>query len=148
MAHEHKLEIFRGLWKFKSNTQKIWGVLFLLTVVTVVEVVLGIYKPAILMTTWMTPVEGGFFATVTNIILSPIIYMKPLNLIFIVLTIVKAYYITWDFMHMRDEKASLRRMVVWTGVFLISYLIFILLQEGGYVFNVYHGEDTIIKRDF
>jgi hypothetical protein len=49
---------------------------------------------------------------------------------------------------MRDEKASLRRMVVWTGVFLISYLIFILLQEGGYVFNVYHGEDAIIKRDF
>ena len=26
MAHAHKLEIFRGLIKFKSNTQKIWGV--------------------------------------------------------------------------------------------------------------------------
>ena len=25
--HAHKLEIFRGLIKFKSNTQKIWGVL-------------------------------------------------------------------------------------------------------------------------
>ena len=35
--------------------------------------------------------------------------MKILNWIFIILTIVKAYYITWDFMHMRDEKASLRR---------------------------------------
>lgn len=148
MAQEHKLEIFRGLWKFKSNTQKIWGVLLFLTIVTAVEVVLGIYKPAIFMTTWMTPFEGGFFATLANIILSPIIYMKPLNLIFIVLTIVKAYYITWDFMHMRDEKASLRRMVVWTGVFLVSYLIFILLQEGGYVFDVYHGEDSLIKRDF
>ena len=42
MAHEHKLEIFRGLVKFKSNTQKIWGVLALLTIITVVEVVLGI----------------------------------------------------------------------------------------------------------
>ena len=31
MAHEHKLEIFRGLVKFKSNTQKIWGVLAFLT---------------------------------------------------------------------------------------------------------------------
>ena len=29
--------------------------------------------------------------------------MKILNWIFIILTIVKAYYITWDFMHMRDE---------------------------------------------
>ena len=85
-------------------------------------------------------------AALGNIFLSPFIYMKPLNLIFIVLTIVKAYYITWDFMHMRDETSSLRRMVVWTGVFLICYLIFILLQEGGYIQGVY--ENGYIKRDF
>lgn len=126
MAHAHKLEILRGLVKFKSNTQKIWGVLILLSIVTAVEVVLGIYKPASLMT-----VVGG---------------MKLLNWIFIILTIVKAYYITWDFMHMRDETAGLRRAVVWTAVFLISYLIFILLQEGGYVFDVY--DEEFVKRDF
>jgi dipeptide/tripeptide permease len=126
MAHAHKLEILRGLIKFKSNTQKIWGVLVLLSIVTAVEVILGIYKPASLMT-----VVGG---------------MKLLNWIFIILTIVKAYYITWDFMHMRDETPGLRRAVVWTTVFLISYLIFILLQEGGYIFDVYH--DEFVKRDF
>jgi len=126
MAHAHNLEILRGLIKFKSNTQKIWGVLILLSIVTAVEVVLGIYKPDVLMI--------------------PVLGMKGLNWIFIILTVVKAYYITWDFMHMRDEKASLRRTVVWTAVFLISYLIFILLQEGGYVFDVY--EETFIKRDF
>lgn len=126
MAHAHKLEILRGLIKFKSNTQKIWGVLILLSIITAVEVVLGIYKPDALM--------------------QPVLGMKALNWIFIILTIAKAYYITWDFMHMRDEKASLRRMVVWTGVFLICYLIFILLQEGGYVFDVY--KETFIKRDF
>ncbi len=148
MAHEHKLEIFRGLWKFKSNTQKIWGVLVFLTFVTAIEVILGIYKPGFLMEPWISPIEGGFFATLVNIILSPFIFMKPLNLIFILLTIVKAYYITWDFMHMRDEVKALRRMVVWTAVFLICYLIFILLQEGGYVFDVYNTEDALIKRDF
>jgi dipeptide/tripeptide permease len=126
MAHAHKLEILRGLIKFKSNTQKIWGVLILLSIVTAIEVVLGIFKPASLMT-----VVGG---------------MKLLNWIFIILTIVKAYYITWDFMHMRDETPGLRRAVVWTTVFLISYLIFILLQEGGYIFDVYH--DEFVKRDF
>ncbi|WP_397364749.1 cytochrome C oxidase subunit IV family protein [Olleya sp. R77988] len=126
MADAHKLEIFRGLLKFKSNTQKIWGVLILLTIITLIEVVLGIYKPASLMT--------------------PVLGMKGLNWVFIILTIVKAYYITWDFMHMRDETPALRRMVVWTGVFLICYLIFILLQEGGYVFDVY--KDGFIKRDF
>lgn len=126
MAHAHKLEILRGLIKFKSNTQKIWGVLILLSIITAVEVVLGIYKPGALMT--------------------QVLGMKGLNWIFIILTLAKAYYITWDFMHMRDEKASLRRMVVWTAVFLICYLIFILLQEGGYIFDIY--DEAYIKRDF
>lgn len=126
MAHAHKLEIFRGLVKFKSNTQKIWGVLIFLTIVTAVEVVLGIYKPESL--------KGQ------------VLGMKGLNWIFIILTLVKAYYITWDFMHMRDETKALRRMVVWTAIFLILYLIFILLQEGGYVFNIY--DKGYIKRDF
>src|SRR5210317_840461 len=106
MAHEHKLEIFRGLLKFKSNTQKIWGVLIFLTIVTIIEVILGILKPEALM--------------------AKVLGMKALNWIFIILTIVKAYYITWDFMHMRDETKALRRMVVWTTIFLICYLLFIL----------------------
>jgi heme/copper-type cytochrome/quinol oxidase subunit 4 len=126
MAHEHKLEIFRGFLKFKTNTQKIWGVLAFLTFVTVIEVILGIIKPEFLM--------GHVFG------------MKALNWIFIILTVVKAYYITWDFMHMRDETPGLRRAVVWTAIFLIAYLVFILLQEGGYVFRVY--DNGYIKRDF
>jgi hypothetical protein len=125
-GHGHKLTILRGLIKFKSNTTKIWGVLILLSIVTTVEVVLGIYKPEMLMVTFLS--------------------MKVLNWIFIILTLVKAYYITWDFMHMRDETKFLRRMVVWTAVFLICYLMFILLLEGGYVFDVYSVE--FIKRDF
>jgi len=118
MAHEHKLEIFRGLLKFKSNVTKIWGVLVFLTIVTAVEVVLGISKPEIL--------TKNYF-----------IGMKVLNWIFIVLTLVKAYYITWDFMHMRDEKSSLRRAVVWTPIFLVCYLIFILLFEADYIYNIF-----------
>jgi len=118
MAHEHKLEIFRGLLKFKSNVTKIWGVLIVLSIVTAIEVWLGIVKPESL-------TENTF------------IRMKLLNWIFILLTIFKAYYITWDFMHMRDEVKGLRRAVVWTGVFLILYLVFILLTEGDYIFNVY-----------
>ena len=127
MAHEHKLEIFRGLLKFKSNTQKIWGVLVFLSLVTAVEVVLGIYKPSFL-------VENSFLD------------MKLLNWIFIILTLVKAYYITWDFMHMRDEKSSLRRAVVWTPIFLVSYLIFILLFEATYIYEVFR--DGFLAWDF
>jgi len=125
-GHAHKLEIFRGLVKFKSNTQKIWGVLIFLSIVTTVEVVLGVYKPE--------PLLASFLG------------MKILNWIFIILTLVKAYYIAWDFMHMRDETKALRRMVVWTTIFLICYLFFILLQEAGYIFDIY--DNGYIKRDF
>jgi cytochrome c oxidase subunit IV len=124
--HAHKLEIFRGLIKFKSNTQKIWGVLILLSIITTVEVALGIYKP-----------DWGK---------TPFLSMKLINWIFIILTIVKAYYITWDFMHMRDETKAMRLMVVWTAIFLICYLFFILIQEASYIFEIY--DDGYIKRDF
>ncbi|MGJ8736752.1 cytochrome C oxidase subunit IV family protein [Zobellia laminariae] len=127
MAHAHKLEIFRGLLKFKSNTQKIWGVLIFLSVITAVEVVLGIAKPRAL----------------TH---SHFVGMKLINWIFIILTLVKAYYIAWDFMHLRDEKSSLRRAIVWTPIFLVAYLLFILLFEADYIYNVY--KDGFIQWNF
>lgn len=127
MAHDQKLAIFRGRWKFKSNVSKIWGVLVLLTIVTTVEVALGIIKPRVF--------THNYF-----------LGMKILNWIFIILTLVKAYYIAWDFMHLRDEKTPLRRAIVWTPVFLISYLIFILLFEADYVFNTIH--DGFVAWDF
>ena len=122
MAHntEHKLEIFRGLVKFKSNVQKIWGVLIFLSIVTAIEVALGIVKPKILM----------------NYFLS----MKLINWIFVILTLVKAYSITWDFMHMRDEKFGLQVSVVITLIFLIAYAAFIFLVEGNYIYDImYEG---------
>ncbi len=146
MAHEQNLAIFRGKLKFKSNVQKIWGVLIFLSIVTLVEVVLGIYKPAALMTPWMSPFEGGFFATLMNIIFSAFIFLIPLNLIFLVLTIVKAYYITWDFMHMRDEKKSFKLSVVASFVFLALYIALIFLIEGDYVFEVF--KHSTIKWNF
>lgn len=127
MAHDHKLEIFRGLVKFKSNTQKIWGVLVFLTIITAIEVAFGIIKPKAL--------THNYF-----------LGMKLLNWIFIILTLVKAYYIAWDFMHLRDEKNSLRRAIVWTPIFLIAYLIFILLFEADYVYNVY--KEGFVTWDF
>ena len=117
----HKLEIFRGLVKFKSNQSKIWAVLFFLSVVTVIEVALGIVKPEVL---------------IVNSFLS----MKLINWIFIILTIVKAYYIMWDFMHMRVEVRGLQASVIITLSFLIAYLAFRLLVEGNYIFDVmYEG---------
>ena len=47
---------------------------------------------------------------------------------------------------MRDETKTLRRVVVWTFVFLVLYLVFILIQEAGYIFD--QGNIDYIKRDF
>ena len=114
--HLHKLEIFRGLIKFKSNQQKIWGVLIFLSIVTAVEVALGILKPEIL--------------------LNKFLGLKLINWMFIIMTIIKAYYITWDFMHMRDETSSLKNSIVLPLVILIPYLVFILFFEADYIFDV------------
>ena len=116
MAVEHKLSIFRGRLIFKSITQKIWGVLIFLSIVTIVEVVLGIFKPQVLMNTFLG--------------------MKLLNWIFIILTIIKAYYIAWDFMHLRDERRSFTSSIVLPLLILIPYLIFILLLEADYIYDV------------
>ncbi len=116
MSHEHV-----------SNTKRIWLVFGILSIVTTVEVFLGIQKPEVL---HMTNFLG----------------MNLLNWIFIILTIFKAYYIVWAFMHMEGETPVLRRAVVWTVIFLISYLVFILLTEGNYIFGVF--KNATIKWNF
>jgi cytochrome c oxidase subunit IV len=99
----------------------------LLSVVTTVEVILGILKPESL---YMTEVAG----------------MNILNWIFYILTIFKAYYIVWAFMHMEGEKSSLRWSVVAPVIFLVLYLLFILLVEADYVFEVF--KNSTIKWNF
>ncbi len=126
MAHDQNLAIFRGRLKFKSNEQKIWGVLIFLSIITIIEVVLGIYKPDILM--------------------AHFVGMKILNWIFIILTLVKAYYIAWDFMHLRDEKSSFTGSIVLPLIVLIPYLAFILLVEGNYIYDVF--KTNFVKWDF
>jgi cytochrome c oxidase subunit IV len=116
MSHDHV-----------SNTGRIWKVFILLSVVTIVEVFLGIIKPNFL---FMNQFLG----------------MNLLNWIFYALTIFKAYYIVWAFMHMEGEKSSLRWAVVLSVVFLVIYLLFILLVEGIYIFRIF--KDSTIKWNF
>jgi len=115
MAHGHA-----------SNTKRIWNVFWILSALTIVEVVLGIFKPASL---HFTSVLGT----------------SPLNWIFIILTIVKAYYIVWAFMHLEGEKASLRWSIVGTTVFLIIYIVVLFLIEAVYIHDVMNGSGSISK---
>jgi len=97
-----------------SHKALIWKVFIILSIITAVEVLLGITKPAFLHLT---------FVFGTNI----------LNIIFLILTLVKAYFIAWFFMHLAHEKKGFRIAVVWTLVFLIFYLATLLLIEGSHL---------------
>jgi cytochrome c oxidase subunit IV len=107
MSHEHV-----------SNTKRIWTVFGILSVITIVEVFFGIFKPE-------------------SLHLNNFLGLNLLNWLFIILTLVKAYYIVWAFMHMEGEKATLRNAVVYPLIFLVIYLLFILLTEADYIFEVF-----------
>jgi len=96
-----------------AGTRWIWVVFWILLGITTVEVALGIIKPAFLM--------GNVMGT------------SALNVLFILLTLVKAYYIVAFFMHLKFE----RKNMIWTislpALILIPYLTFIVLTEGGYL---------------
>lgn len=103
-----------------SNTKRIWLVFIILSAITFVEVVLGIIKPD--------------FLFHTNFI-----SLSLLNWIFILLTIWKAYYIMWAFMHLEGEKASFRWSIVGSLVFLGLYLTALVLIEGDYIYEVFQN---------
>lgn len=118
MSHEHAHE---------SNLGRIWKVFGILSAITIVEVIFGILKPDVLH-------------------MNNFLSMNLLNWLFIILTLVKAYYIVWAFMHMEGEKSSLRWIVVSPIIFLVAYLLFILLVEADYIFEVF--KNSTIKWNF
>tara|TARA_B100001758_G_C18180496_1_gene489213 strand:+ start:85 stop:408 length:324 start_codon:yes stop_codon:yes gene_type:complete len=94
----------------ENSTREIWLVFWILLVVTAVEVILGIIKPSVLVDNY-------------------IIGVTLLNMTFIVLTIVKAYYIVYAFMHLGSERKNLKMSILLPVWVLIPYLLFILLTE-------------------
>lgn len=100
----------------KKMVKTIWIVFFILLIVTAVEVILGIIHPAPL----MVEVMGT----------------RLLNHIFIVLTLLKAYYIVAYFMHVKYERKNLIWTLTLPTLILIPYLTFIVLTEGSYMYKI------------
>jgi cytochrome c oxidase subunit IV len=94
-----------------SGTRWIWNIFWILLGVTAVEVALGIIQPAFL----LKKVAGT----------------SALNILFILLTLGKAYYIVAYFMHLRYERKGMIWTITLPALILIPYLAFILLYEGG-----------------
>jgi len=91
----------------KQIRKKLYAVTILLTVITIIEVFMGVaFK------------RNGTFA------------WETIKLTFLVLTLVKAAYIVLIFMHLGDERKNLKYVVLLPYAIFIMYLIFIGLYEG------------------
>tara|TARA_B110000305_G_C19312670_1_gene574757 strand:- start:393 stop:761 length:369 start_codon:yes stop_codon:yes gene_type:complete len=91
--------------------KKVWIVTVLLTVLTGVEVAMGIFLSERGTITWQL-VKWGF----------------------IIMTAVKAGMIVMEFMHLGHEKKALKWLVLAPYIGFILYLAFICLTEASYIF--------------
>lgn len=90
-----------------ANTGLIWRTFVILSVITAFEFTLAYF---------MKP--GGFRTS-----------------IFVIMTLVKAFYIVGEFMHLKHEVKSLIWAIVIPVVFII-WLLIALLTEGGSIFQL------------
>ncbi|NND94720.1 MAG: cytochrome C oxidase subunit IV family protein [Flavobacteriales bacterium] len=102
----------------KQIRKKILKVTVLLTVVTIIEVAIGATIPRASGTGTWTIVKW----------------------LFIGLTLLKAAYIVLVFMHLGDERKSLKYTILIPYIFFICYLIFIALTESTYINDLFYGE--------
>jgi cytochrome c oxidase subunit IV len=115
---EYSLHVHHSEEQGKVVRKKIYFVTILLTLVTAVEVALGAY---------IKQSSGAW----------PFVKWS-----FVALTILKAGYIVMVFMHLGDEKKTLRNVILIPYILFILYLIFIALWEAleiGHAWSTYGG---------
>ena len=103
-TEEHAHDEHAGLSK-----SKIWQVFFILLGITVVEFIIAL----VILPKDLIPHTAG-------------------NIAYILLTLLKAYYIVAYFMHLKFEKTGLQLSLGLAFIF-IAYFITLMLIEGGYL---------------
>lgn len=106
MEHEHAPEI-QVIPEDKAKTKKILRVALILAVITAIEFVIAFTMPENVARTFL----------------------------FLLLTVVKAFYIVAEFMHLGHEKKSLVWSILLPLIFIL-FLIFILLYQGAAIFDL------------
>lgn len=94
----------------KKKRKKIWQVTALLTFITVFEVLCGAF------------VKQG----------SPA--WETIKVAFILMTVIKAWYIVYSFMHMGDENRLFKWSIIGVYVVFILYMIVLIILEGAEMF--------------
>ncbi|MEW6468269.1 MAG: cytochrome C oxidase subunit IV family protein [Bacteroidota bacterium] len=99
----------------KKKRKKLWNVFWIMLVITLIELVVGIYAE-----NWGLLTELRM-STVT------------LKLLFIGFTILKAYYIVYAFMHLGDENRLSKWVIIGPYMAFVLYLVYMTsVEEGTY----------------
>ncbi len=113
--NQYSLDAHHSEEEGRKIRKKILFVTLLLTVITAVEVLIGIQFNRMENTDIWTAIKWGY----------------------IVLTIAKAFYIVKVFMHLGDERKAMRATIVVPYAIFVVYLIFILVTEGTAVGDIF-----------
>ena len=108
MSNHHKEADIPVVPADKSKIKKIWMVAAVLAIITTIEYIIAFTVPA-----------AGLAKDVRNVM-------------FILLTVLKAYYIMSEFMHLGHEEKSLQRSIVFPLVFL-AWLVLSQLMESSFI---------------
>jgi cytochrome c oxidase subunit IV len=95
----------------KVVRKKLWGVFWIMLIVTLIELFIG-YK------------------------YSEVLGEINKEYLFIFLTIAKAFFIVFVFMHLGDEKQALKYVIIAPYTLFIFYLAFMAITEGTYTWHI------------
>jgi cytochrome c oxidase subunit IV len=115
--YEYSLDTHHDEAHGKAVRKQIYLVTLILSVITFAEVMMGMYVKNDGSPTWLS-----------------------VKTLFILLTVVKAGYIVMIFMHMKDEHAHFKKLILYTYYIFIIYLTILCLNEGfavGHAFTEY-----------
>ena len=113
----------------KIKRRKLWNVFWIMLAVTIIELIIGSYASKL----------GLLEPDRTSTAL--------LKFIFIGLTIGKAFYIVFSFMHLGHEKKALKYSILAPYIIFILYLIYIIVAEAVYCGeNKEKMDDLIVKQ--
>ncbi len=101
----------------KIKRRQLWNVFWIMLGVTILELIIGLNAH-----NWgLLSATGDRTSTST------------LKIIFIGLTLGKAYYIIYKFMHLGDEKKGIKYAIIAPYTVFILYFVFVLVSEAVYV---------------
>ena len=110
----------------KKKRRKLWNVFWIMLAVTIIELIIG------------------FNASKMGLLNDDRTSGLVLKIIFIGLTIGKAYFIVFSFMHLGDERKPMKWTILAPYTIFILYLIWLIVQEANYSKVNKHPMDSII----